>query len=472
MSLIDELMNYTHSRTLPMHMPGHKRKKLCENLPWEIDITEINGFDDLHQAQGILKNAMDEAAKLFEAQRTFFLVNGSTAGILAGICAAAKCGEKVIVSRSCHRSVYNALELHSLVSEFIVPQQMSFGAYAGISEEQVEKKLEENADAKLVIICSPTYEGAVSDLKGIVKAAHSRGIPVLVDSAHGAHFGFSSGFPESAVSSGADIVVQSLHKTLPGLTQTALLHFKSGIVNERELERQLSIFQTSSPSYPLMASIDFCVQILREQKEKLFSDYEAALACFDKKVKGLEKLRVLCYGNDNVAKHPELFDFDKGKLVIETNAADITGVQLMSRLRENYGIELEMSLVGYALAMTSVCDTKQSLLKLADALLEIDKSCSLCNKVAPLSLPPLPKRRILSQQARERSSEQVPIEEACNRISGDMLWAYPPGVPLIIPGEVVGNELIEFIKSLNATGIKLYGENGSGADVISVLQEN
>ena len=462
MDLLETLRQYHDSGACPMHMPGHKRADLGGELPWQLDITEIDGFDNLHDARGILKESMDRAARLYGSDRAFFLVNGSTCGILAGICAAACPGDTVLLPRGCHKSVYHALELRDLVPVYLpVPVDAATGAAASLRPETVAKALAKHPEAKLLIVTSPIYEGVVSDISAIVALAHGAGVPVLVDEAHGAHLGFSPAFPGGAVAAGADIVIQSLHKTLPSLTQTALAHWNRGLVDEGELARQLAVFQTSSPSYLLMGAMDRCVRLLEERSGELFAAYEENLAAFDEAIRDLRHLRVLCHGGDSPENHPDIFTFDPGKLVVCTRCTSITGPQLMETLRNGYGIELEMAQEDYALAMTSICDTRESLLRLAHALTEIDSRLADAPARPASGPPPLPPRRMGMLEARRQKGCLTPLEEAVGRVSGEMVWAYPPGIPLLVPGEEVTAELCLVLRRMEAGGIVLHGEKSA-----------
>ena len=372
--LYDKLKEYAASGVYPMHMPGHKRNTelLLPGLPYEIDVSEIYGFDFLHDPHGVLKETAEIAAELYGSDRAFPLINGSTVGILAAIGAHAGRGDKVLVARGCHQSVYNAIELFGLEPVFIMPEMDEVtGITCSVDPVAVRSALDSNMDTRLVVITSPTYEGVISDIGAIADISHSRGIPLFVDGAHGAHLGFSKGFPDSAVHSGADITVVSLHKTLPALTQCSLLHVCGERADLGELSRLLSVLQTSSPSYVLMASIDRCLRLLVSDKDRLFIEYERCLEQFGRGAAALKKLSVLCKGND--APHPGFFAFDPGKIVIVTKDSSISGLELMSILREEYLIEVERAYPGYVIAMTGICDTAEGFGRLADALFMIDK---------------------------------------------------------------------------------------------------
>ncbi len=459
MELLEKLADYTALDVCPMHMPGHKRRDMGGGLPWGLDITEIDGFDNLHDAQGVLKNGMERAARLYGSRRAFFLVGGSTCGILAGICAATRPGDTVLLPRGCHKSVYHALELRDLRPVYLpVPMDDGLGVAGSLRPETVAAALEAHPEAKMVIVTSPTYEGVVSDVAAITVLAHRAGVPVLVDEAHGAHLGLAPWLPAGAVTAGADIVIQSAHKTLPSLTQTALAHWNSNLVPAAEFARQLAIFQTSSPSYLLMGSLDHCYALLEAQGAALWESYRRNLEGFDRRTAALRHLRILCHGGDRAAGHPDFFAFDPGKIVISTRGTDLTGPELMDLLRQKFHIELEMAQADYALAMTSLCDTSGTLGRLADALLEIDGT--LCAKTELYSVPqcPLPRQRMSISAARAAEGGLLPAEQAVGAVCGEMVWAYPPGIPLLAPGEEITPQVLEALWAMAERGVALHAE--------------
>jgi len=366
--LYDKLKKYAKSDVYPMHMPGHKRNNsLPCAFPYDIDITEIHGFDDLKDPQGVLLETAKLAAEIYRSKHAFLLVNGSTVGILASIGAHTKRGDAILATKDCHWSVSNAAELFGLKLSYITPKtDADTGVPCSISPQTVERALSENPSIKLVVITSPSYEGIVSDIAAIADITHKHNALLLVDSAHGAHLGFSEKFPKNAVTLGADIVVMSLHKTLPALTQCSLLHICSDSADITQTAKMLYILQTSSPSYVLMASIDRCLHLLKNDSKKLFSEYEQNLSDFYERVRDLKNLKVLCKGN------ADFFDLDLGKISIITKNTNISGSELMIILREKYSIELEKATREYAIAMTSICDGREGFTRLAAALCEID----------------------------------------------------------------------------------------------------
>ena len=451
-NLQEKLEEYYNKNYLPMHMPGHKRnvKLLGEKLPYKIDITEISGFDDLHHANGLIKNIENKARKIYGSKRSFILVNGSTCGILAGIRSVINFGDKVLIARNSHKSVYNAIELNNLNAIYISSKINKYGIDGNIDVKEIEKKIKENKDIKLVVITSPTYEGVINNIKSIVSIAHKYNIPVLVDEAHGAHLRFMDNlYNKEALNSGADIVIQSLHKTLPALTGTALLHIQGELVREENVARELSIFETSSPSYILMSSIEECLDILI-YKEELFKEYENNLKYFYKETKKLQKLKIL--GNE--IENKEYYDF--GKIVIITKNTNITGKELADILRKEYKIELEMSSIDYALAMTSICDTKENFIRLLNALEEIDKKLENKEEKENKIEIVLPEKKMnILDAIKNNNSKYLNYKETEGKISKEYIWIYPPGIPLITPGEIINKEIIQKINDYKNANIEV-----------------
>lgn len=418
-------------------MPGHKGRGVVAGLGWEWDVTEIEGLDNLHDAQGIIKEAQDKAAALFGTAESFFLVNGSTCGILSAIGSCTEYGDKVAVARNCHKSVYHAVEMKNLEPIYLVPQvreDMPF--YGSVDPNTVNRALDEHKNIKAVIITSPTYEGVISDIRAIGKICHDRGIVLIVDEAHGSHLSLYNGFPQGALEVGADMVIHSLHKTLPSLTQTALLHCNSPLVDMAKVAHNLNIFETSSPSYLLMASIDSCVDFLAKRGEELFPAYLENLKKFCKDCKNLKNINL--YQPENLKGLFDFcYDFDPGKILINTGVMGLKGTRAGSILGEKYNIELEMYKETYALAMTSLMNTQNDFTALYSGLSELDQG--KCNSPLKVEPPPreIPQRVFTIAQALAEPWELVPLSQARGGIAGEYYWEYPPGIPLFTPGEII-----------------------------------
>lgn len=452
-NLKDALEEYAKSDFYPFHMPGHKRNKLPFPNPYEIDITEIDGFDNLHQPEGILKDAQKRAAELYGAEQSFYLVNGSTCGILAAICAAVHKGDKIIAARNCHKSVYHAILLHELRAEYIYPEITENGILGQITPEQVKTALAEHSDAAAVVLTSPTYEGIVSDVETIAKICHSHHIPLIVDEAHGAHLGFGAGFPENAVKLGADAVIMSLHKTLPSFTQTALLHVRSEFMDINKVKTYLDIFQTSSPSYLFLAGMDECIRLLAEKGEELFCAYRANLSDFYKKTADLNNLHVMTAAD---FAEKEAYDWDDSKIVIFSEQAK----ELSEILLKKYHLQMEMVSGYYILGMTSIFDKKEGFKRLSDALHEIDRTWSRDISGAKEFI-----KKIYQKNPYEMHSFlaaglphcEVEFEQAVGKVCAGMICLYPPGIPLAVWGERITRELTEHIRQCQDMGLCVEG---------------
>ena len=377
-SLHDLLQTYSKQNKIPFHMPGHKQRALhCPDLPWHLDITEIAGFDDLHAPAGILRDAQARAARLWGSDGAYFLVNGSTAGILAGIYATVSHGDRVLLTRGHHRAIDHAVELLQLRPVYIDPPKLPGGMFGSVPSEAVTRALAAHPNIRLAVITSPTYEGVLSDIGAISEILHRQNVPLLVDEAHGAHLGLGSHFPPSAVHMGADLVVQSLHKTLPSLTQTAILHRVGARVDHARLQHALDVFQTSSPSYLLLASIDNCVGLMQARGGELLAAWRGRLDGFYREMAGLQRLKLFDvdeHGRQVAAPTKAVYAHDPGKLTILTGGAGLTGAQLMEVLRMEHGIELEMPWPDYAVAMTGLCSTDEDFARLRDAFYAVDKA--------------------------------------------------------------------------------------------------
>lgn len=462
-SILQRQLEVLAASRYPLHMPGHKRRTApapglgC--YAW--DITEIDGADDLHEAEGILAEAMARTAALYGTRRCWYLVGGSTVGLLAGIRALAPFGSEVIVARNCHKAVYHAIELGHLTAHYLTPPvDAAFGVYGSVFPAAVEAALTAHPQAKCVILTSPTYEGVLSDIASISSICHAHGVPLLVDEAHGAHylpFAVQYGWQGGAPAAGADLVVQSAHKTLPSLTQTAFLQLNGDLADPAEVERQLDVFETSSPSYPLLVSLDGCTHWLAQDGPAAFARWRARLERFSAAVADLRHTRILCCGTDTLAHHPSFFAHDSGKILLQIGA---DGAAFLRR----FGFEPEMVCGPNVLAMTSPCDDEDALDRLAEVLHRWD---SRNTAVPPAGLLPAPgKAACTIAEALQRPARQVAMADACGETAAEYLWAYPPGVPLVTPGEIITAEFLSACRELQAAGTRLrHSVCGDGAQI-------
>lgn len=463
--LYRELADYSHTDYYPFHMPGHKRNNASVNgeFPFDKDITEIEGFDNLHHAEGILKEAQENAARLYGTKQCYYSVNGSTAALLSAVSAAVPDGGKILVARNCHKAVYHAMYLRNLTPVYIYPQtDENWWINGGISPDKVERMLAASPDVAAVLITSPTYDGVVSDVERIAEIVHRYDIPLIVDEAHGAHFHFSDYFPVSAAELGADVVVQSFHKTMPSMTQTAVLHNCSDRVDDRLIRRFMGIYQTSSPSYILMASMDACIEKMEKDGHQMFRDFTRILEKTRTRLAPLRYIRLVTPENGT----SEIFDYDRSKLVFSTRYASLTGRELYQILLERYHIQMEMESEYYALAIAAVGDTEEGFERLCHAIEEIDeeqkeqaasqKTDKKTGQEEKTVYRPLSQTMTI-KEAMEAPDEVCPLEESIGRISSEFAYLYPPGIPLIVPGEQITGQFVKNMRIYMNKGLYLQG---------------
>lgn len=471
MDLSEKLLKYSSEKVYPMHMPGHKRNTLFypEINPLSVDITEIDGFDNLHNPCSVIKFEEDRLSRIFGSFDSVMCVNGSTAGIMSSVFAMTKQGDTVIIAHNCHISVFRAAMLRGLNVVFVNPDfDEKTGICFSVNPENVEKAFKDNPEIKAVILTSPTYEGVVSDIETICNIAHSHNAGIIVDEAHGAHFALSPFFPGSAIEFGADIVVQSLHKTLPCFTGTSVVHVNCSDLSKK-VRNAMNFFETSSPSYVLMSGVSHCMSILEKQKDFLFSEYIGRLNDFYTFSKTLGHLSVFC--SDNIFPHTgrKIFDFDKGKIVITTEKCSINAKELYEILLKDYKIQCEMHSAQYIICMTSIADTKAGFDRLKSALSEIDKTLSPAEKNAfPFPFPEIRSKYSLSQ-CENIPSVQKNIVDAVGSFSGDFVFAYPPGVPVSVPGGEITQELLTLVRAYLGSGVVLSDSNGIISQKLTVL---
>ena len=590
-SLYSKLIEYSKNGRYPLHMPGHKRQRKLFDFnkafvgdedffnkpvdnsvnelnedkeisvyvnnqydPFDIDITEINGFDDLHHPEGIIKAAMENASDFFGTRATFFLVNGSSCGILSAITAVTNIGDTIILGRNCHKSAYNAVQLRDLNVEYVYPEIVEgFNISGGYKPEEIEQKFVEaekkNIKVKAVVITSPTYEGIVSDIKKIAEIVHGHNSILIVDEAHGAHMILSDEFPTSAYKLGADIVIESAHKTLPAMTQTAFLHVQGDKVSVKDVQRMLSVYQSSSPSYVLMSSLDKCIRELPTKGQKDVNEMLITLKKFHNRVKNLKVLKVL---DRSIIGKNSVYDFDISKIVIflnmklksiekdnvelnitklnntvssntvlsdtvlnntllsdtvlnntllsntvsdkaeinnakldnaKTNNTELNtdkinetydGKYLESILREKYNFEIEMCSKDYVIGMTSICDNMDEILRLADNLVEIDNY--IAEKIKDKSLLEQTNTEILLEKTEQVMTiyeallckkEKIDVCNAVGRVSAGYVYVYPPEIPIIVPGDLITNQMLKKIMEYKMSNLNIKGIDNEKRDINS-----
>ncbi len=444
MSLNKTLDKYSKSNMYPFHMPGHKR--MLEGC-YKIDMTEVDGVDDLHDPKGVISYEQKRLAKIYKADYAFMLVGGSTVGNLSAIYACLQDKDHILIQRNSHKSVYNGAILRHLKIDYIYPEMDENGIYKACTLEEIKKAVDETANMpKAIIITSPTYEGYLCDVEKIADYCHGKGIILIVDEAHGAHLGLHDSFKCQAAAF-ADATIMSLHKTLPCLTQTAALFINKGLVDIDKIRDAIDIFETSSPSYVLMNSISVCLDIISKPKD-IFANYVDNLIEFYNKCAKLKHLKII-----NTKEEYK----DPGKIIISTRNSDISGVELARILREKYEIETELSSFSYTLAMTSIMDSKIGFERLINALLEIDKDLKTGIIKVPLNDLVDTRKKLEIWEAKALNSKEMNINDSEGSICASMVCLYPPGSPLVVPGEIISKNVIEIINDAIRNGIHVTG---------------
>ncbi|MBR1865300.1 MAG: aminotransferase class I/II-fold pyridoxal phosphate-dependent enzyme [Lachnospiraceae bacterium] len=494
--ILNGLTSYHTEGCYPWHMPGHKRRlntifpEVVAN-PFLIDMTEVGELDEFHDPSGMIQKAWERAAEIYGSQRSYYLVNGATCGILASISAVCRHGDTLIVARNCHKSVYHAIRLLDLRPVYVMPEwNERWDMFGGVLTDSVKRAVKEHPEARAVVLVSPTYEGVVSDVERIARVVHKAGIPLIVDEAHGAHFEYMSNvnetiskvdysrIPVPAIRLGADLVVESLHKTLPAMTQCAILHENSQLVSRERLEEFLSIYQSSSPSYVFLASMEACIEKMDHERDGRFILYKELLAEYRKGFGTLSHIHLM--EREDFPKGG-IAGYDEGKLVFsvrgcgwrqEDRVVPFTGTMLADMLQREYGQMMEMAGCSYILAMTSVADSKEAFAALYQAMESIDEQLTDCEEMTDTTLyRHLPEYRMGIREAMDAEKTEVSFMEAAGRVSGAFIYAYPPGIPIVAPGEVISREILKEIKKARETGLHIKGIVLRDELIISVVKE-
>ena len=431
-------------------MPGHKRNKdfFVDNL-FKLDMTEIDGLDNLHNAAGIIKTAQVECAKIFGAEQSFFVVNGASSAVMAAIFSVCSENEKIIVMRASHKSLYYALELTGATAYYLYPKKC-FNIACGIDYEELDKLLAID-DVKAVFITNPNYEGFCLDIKKICEMTHNHKKILIVDEAHGSHFIFHKKFPESALKSGADIVINSLHKTLPCLTQSAVLHVNNGSINIERLKKYLAMFQTSSPSYIFMSVIDSVLKKI--SVDDFYNNYVKKLLAVRKE---LYKNKVIQLVNKDDIQKFGLKDLDISKFTFMVNS-DLKPFEVEKILREKFKLQIEMCGLNHFIALSTIADTDFGFELLLDSINYLEKNLHYKKNVFEVENSVKPQKVLPIKKATESHKKFVCLKNSVNKICADYIIPYPPGIPLVVPGEVITRQITNAIKYYKARNIELLG---------------
>lgn len=459
------LLQHASMDPVSFHMPGHKGSAIFRKYGYgefldrfvDCDITEIPGADNLFQAEGIILDAMKKYAQLYDVKRSYLQINGTSGGIIASILASVKPGRKLIMARNCHKSVFNALTLGNIQPVYAKPDYIEeYGIMGAVSAEEIQRCIDENPDADAIILPSPNYYGICSDIKAIADIAHKHGKALIIDQAHGAHlqffhkYGYGEGMPLSAEACGADIVINSIHKTLASLTQSAVLNYNSDIVDRYVLDDKLQAIESTSPSYVLMSFLDINADLLIEHGDEAIGEWREAIDYFYEKAKSIKGLKLMNAGNMDITK----INLDMGELGID-------GAKLEKLLMEK-GIFSELYTGDILMLMTGIGNTKAHMERTLDALREISAGGAVTEAAAlqHRNAYHVPEAGKLFDVPVDK--EFVVLDDAEDRICAGSIIPYPPGIPFVCPGEQITADIVRYIKALRADGEKVIGVNDKG----------
>ena len=457
---------------MPFHMPGHiLGRGLLEEFRaiGGFDITEVPGSDCLHAPDGVIKDAQEEASRCFGADFSFFLVNGSTSGIQAMIQAVLEPGGKLIIGRDSHVSVLNTLSQLNGEPVFLMPEiDKKTQIPLSITPSMLEDACRANPDAQGILITRPNYYGIAKNLDEIVEIANKFKMPLLVDEAHGAHFIFHEAFPSPCMGSGVDLCVQSLHKTLPSLTQTAILHGRNnGRVDKSIVTTTASMVQTTSPSYLLMCSIDIARYIMQTRGRDLYSEIKLLVFDFDKKLEELSCIK-------RVAQDFQGYDSDFTRIVLSFKDTELSGSNAEEFLRTRYGIVAEMADLYHVVLIVTPFHTTKDFDKLLLALKDIDKKYGKVSKAGdqnsegPVNYPGIPEKALPLRRAMFSKHEEIPIYKSQGSISAGYITPYPPGIPVVCPGEIINDSVVSYISALLKENHPVHGVKNGGVKVVEI----
>lgn len=455
------LKDYIAKKRACFHMPGHHRGKGAHPLLIDLlgekallaDITEVEGMDYLHKAEGVIKEAQELAAKLFGVDYTYFLINGSTVGNLVMLASTLSPGDKVIIQRNSHRSIIGGLAILDLIPDYIQPEiHPHLEIPWGITPEKLEEKLRKG-ESRVVFLTSPNYFGMCENLPSLVEVGRRNNSILLLDEAHGAHFPFNKNLPESGINLGFDMIVQSAHKTLPSLTQSSFLHVFEKNIDMDRVNDALAFFQSSSPSYLFMASLDIIRYQMETEGERIWNEVIEKANFLREEINKIEAL----YSFGVEILEDGIFDLDPTKVTVNTKSIGMTGFEVEEILNRKYNIEIELSDSSNILLFVTPGIGNDEIEKLLDALRNISRERRKPKKERWISSPNIPEMVVSPKEAFLRKKELIPIKESMGRVAGNIVSSYPPGLPILVPGEKISEEIVDYILKLEEEGAMIQG---------------
>ena len=475
--IFEALERYKSMRIVPFDVPGHKRGKGNPELTkflgekcLTVDVNSMKPLDNLCHPVSVIKEAEELAARAFGAQHAFFMVNGTTSAVQSMIMSVCKRGDKIIMPRNVHRSAINALIISGAVPVYVNPSiNKQLGIPLGMSVADVKKAIEQNPDAKAVLVNNPTYYGICSDLRTITKLAHQHGMKVLVDEAHGTHFYFGENLPVSAMAAGADMAAVSMHKTGGSLTQSSFLLSNHPDLHQGYIRQIINLTQTTSGSYLLLSSLDLSRRNLALHGKEIFARVKE-LAQYARE--GINKLGGFYAFSSELIDGDAIFDFDTTKLSVHTRDIGLAGIEVYDLLRDEYDIQIEFGDIGNILAIISVGDNMFVMERLISAMAEI-KRIYQKDKAGMYDHEYInPEVVMTPQEAFYAAKRAMPIEQSAGQICSEFVMCYPPGIPILAPGERITQEILDYIAYAKEKGCFLTGTEDIHIENINVVGEN
>lgn len=475
--IAEAMKAYAGDGALAFHTPGHKQGLGAHALLRELitaqglreEVSLMEELDDLHAPSGCIREAQELAAELYGADAAYFMVNGTTGAVHTMLLAALSPGDTVLVPRNAHRSMMGGILLSGARPVFLSPEiDGEWGIPMGLSVETVREAIEQHPDAKALALVSPTYYGVASDLREMAKILHEKGMLLLVDEAHGAHLKFHAGLPPQAMDAGADLAAQSTHKLLGSLTQSSMLLGRKGRVDFSRVQEAASLLQSTSPNYLLLASLDIArMQMAMEGKERIARAVRLSEG-LRKAVRGLDGLK--SFGQEIVG-NPGVCGLDATKVTISVRGLGLTGMEAERILRHQYKVQCELSDPYNLLFILSMADTETELASLVGALQGLARKHRGQETFSiPMDLPEIPEQRMLPREAFFADKERVALERAAGRVSAEQVVFYPPGIPVLCPGELVSRDLIAYIRRMQGLGRRIVGAEDAELRTLRVIR--
>lgn len=478
--LFTGVVEHAKQNPVQFHIPGHKkgqgmdpefRQFIGENA-LSIDLINIGPLDDLHAPHGMIKEAQSLAAQAFGADHTFFSVQGTSGAIMTMVISVCQPGDKIIVPRNVHKSVLSAIIFAGAVPVFIHPvMDKTFGISHGITTSAVRTALDKHPDAKAILVINPTYFGVVANLREIVELAHSYGISVLVDEAHGAHIHFHPDLPESAMEAGADMSATSLHKLGGSMTQSSILNVKGNLVSPTRVQAVISMLTTTSTSYILLASLDTARRQLSLHGQEMLTK---TISLANQTRQQINQIPGLYCMGEEILGSEATYALDPTKLTIHVSDLGLSGYQVEKWLRENYQIEVEMSDLYNILCIITFGDREADIQLLLEALQKLSQEHYNNQSITkvPIHLPEIPVLSLLPRTAFYAEVERIPLKKAAGRTIAEFIMVYPPGIPILMPGEIITEENIRYIDENVESGLPVLGPEDLTLEYVKVIKKH